>query len=128
VIQTEIEFLPMYVGQPLFAEVDTFLRQHGFVLHRFYPIVSRVIAPMLMGGDIYAGLSQSVWGDAIFVRDFTRLEMLDDEQLLRMATLLHDCYQSIDLVHHLLLEYDRRTGRAIASGYLAALKAQASVH
>jgi FkbM family methyltransferase len=127
VIQTEIEFLPMYVDQPLFADVDTFLRGQGFVLHRFYPIVSRVIAPLLVGNNIYAGLSQTVWGDAIFVRDFTRLDLIESDQLLRMATLLHDCYESIDLVHFLLLEHDKRSGKALAGTYLQKLKTTTDV-
>ena len=38
-------------------------------------------------------------------------ELLSDEQLLKMAALLHDCYQSIDLAYHLLLEHDRRRGK-----------------
>src|SRR5882762_1713843 len=42
-IHTEVEFLPMYVGQPLFSDVDQFLRQHGFVLHRFNPLVTRAV-------------------------------------------------------------------------------------
>jgi FkbM family methyltransferase len=31
-VQTEVEFNRMYEGQPLFADVDRFLRDHGFVL------------------------------------------------------------------------------------------------
>ena len=31
IIHTEVEFKPMYEGQPLFSEVDTFLREAGFV-------------------------------------------------------------------------------------------------
>ena len=121
VIQTEVEFLPMYVDQPLFADLDLFLRKHDFVFHRFFPTVSRVIQPMLVNQDIYAGMSQTVWADAIFVRDFTRLELLNDAQLLRMARIMHDCYKSYDLVLHLLLEHDRRTGGRLGPTYLAAL-------
>ncbi len=32
VVQTEVEFNPMYDGQPLFGDVDRFLRDRGFVL------------------------------------------------------------------------------------------------
>src|SRR5476649_3002680 len=110
IIQTEVEFLSMYVGQPLFSEVEMFLRQRGFMLHRFFPVVSRVIRPLLVGDDIRAGLSQVFWADAIFIRDITRLELLSDQQLLSMAVIAHDCYQSLDLVLHLLTEYDRRQG------------------
>ena len=62
VIHTEVEFLPMYVGQPLFSDVDQFLRQHGFVFHRFFPLTSRTIKPLLVNNDIYAGLSRGVLG------------------------------------------------------------------
>jgi FkbM family methyltransferase len=108
VIQTEVEFLPMYVDQPLFSDVDMFLRERGFVFHRFFPEVSRVIRPLVVGNNIYAGLSQLVWADAIFVRDFTKLEKLDDRQLLAIAAIVQECYNSIDLTLHLLNEYDRR--------------------
>jgi FkbM family methyltransferase len=33
ILYTEVEFKPMYLGQPLFAEIDQFLRAHGFRLH-----------------------------------------------------------------------------------------------
>ncbi|TAN55678.1 MAG: FkbM family methyltransferase, partial [Magnetospirillum sp.] len=72
VIQTEVEFMPMYVGQPLFSEVESFLRGRGFMLHRFFPLVSRVVRPLLVNNDIRAGLSQLLWADAVFVRDITR--------------------------------------------------------
>ena len=122
VIHTEVEFMQMYVDQPLFSDVELFLRQHGFVFHRFFPLTSRVIQPMVVGGDIYAGLSQTLWADAIFVRDFSRLELMNDDQLLKSAVLVHDCYESIDLAYHLLLEHDRRTGGRRAATYLDALK------
>ncbi|WP_241666984.1 FkbM family methyltransferase [Muricoccus nepalensis] len=123
VIQTEVEFLPLYADQPLYADVEQHLRARGFVLHRFFPTVSRVIAPMLVNNNIYEGMSQLVWADAIFVRDFTRPELFSDRQLLAAATILHDCYGSLDLVLHLLTEHDRRTGGARAPGYLGSLRA-----
>jgi len=126
VIHTEVEFMQMYVDQPLFSDVELFLRQHGFVFHRFFPLTSRVIQPMVVGGSIYSGLSQTLWADAIFVRDFSRLELMGDDQLLKMAVLVHDCYESIDLAYHLLLEHDRRTGGQRAATYLDALKGVAA--
>lgn len=109
VIHTEVEFLPMYIGQPLFSDVDRFLREHGFVLHRFEPLVSRTIKPLLRNNDPYAGFSQLFWADAVFVKDFIRLDNLDSDQLIRLSVILHECYRSYDLVAHLLLEHDRRT-------------------
>ena len=122
VIQTEVEFLAMYEDQPLFSDVDLFLRKQGFMLHRFYPEVSRVVRPLLVENNIYAGLSQLFWADAIFIRDITRLDLLADEQLLKMAAILHDCYASIDVVLHLLTEHDSRTGGRLGATYMSALQ------
>jgi len=119
VIQTEVEFLPMYVGQPLFSDVDQFLRQQGFVLHRFHPLISRTLKPMVINNDIYAGLSQLFWADAIFVRDFTNLATLDDRQLLVMAVVMHDVYKAFDLVLRLLLEHDKRHNTQLGAKYMA---------
>lgn len=123
VIQTEVEFLPLYKNQPLFSDVERFLRRAGFMLHRFFPTVSRTVAPLVLNGDIYAGLDQLVWADAIFVRDFTKLEKLQDIQLLKSARILHDCYKAYDLVLHLLTQHDGRTGGDLAARYLAGLTA-----
>jgi FkbM family methyltransferase len=121
VIQTEAEFLQMYIDQPLFSDIEIHLRQRGFVFHRFYPTVSRVFSPMIVGNDILSGLSQLLWADAVFVRDFTRLDLLTETQLLKTAMILHDCYQSFDLALRLLTEVDARSGTQLGNAYLAGL-------
>ena len=78
----------------------------------------------MVGGSIYSGLSQTLWADAIFVRDFSRLELMSDDQLLKTAAIVHDCYESLDLAYHLLLEHDRRAGGQKAATYLAGLKGE----
>ncbi len=119
VVQTEVEFVPMYRDQPLYGDIERLLRGHGFLLHKFEPLVSRVVKPMLLGGNIRAGFSQVLWTDAIFVRDPTKLGALDDGQLLRTAILLHDCYGSVDLALHFLLAHDKRTGQGLGQRYFA---------
>jgi FkbM family methyltransferase len=122
VIQAEVEFLPLYRGQPLFSDIDIFLRERGFVLHRFFPTVSRAVQPMMLNNDPYAGLGQLVWADAVFIRDFARLDALEDRQVLAMAAILHDAYAAYDIVFRLVAEHDRRHGTALAAGYLAGLQ------
>jgi len=122
VIQAEVEFLPLYKGQPLFSDMDQFLRGHGFMLHRFFPEVSRAIQPMMVNNDPYAGLGQLVWADAVFIRDITRLDALSDRQLLAMATILHDAYGAFDIAYRLVAEHDARTGGRVAGAYLAGLQ------
>jgi hypothetical protein len=58
-------------------------------------------------GNLWSGLNQLVWADAVFVRDFSRLELLDDRELLTMAAIMHDCYHSFDLTLHLFIKLDR---------------------
>jgi FkbM family methyltransferase len=120
-IHTEVEFLPMYVGQPLFSDVDQFLRQHDFMLHRFEPLTSRAIKPILVNNDPYAGFSQVFWADAIFMRDIVHLDRLSADQLLRLAVILHECYRSYDVALRLLTEYDRRSGTHHGEAYLKAI-------
>ncbi len=121
VIQTEVEFLPLYQQQPLFAEVELFLRGQGFMLHRFWPLKSRTVRPMLINGDIYYGLGQVFDGDAIFIPAFDRWPSLSVPRLAALAMLLHDLYGSFDLAHALLSQIDQRTGGRDAPAYLAAL-------
>jgi FkbM family methyltransferase len=121
VVHTEVEFLPMYVGQPLFSDVDQFLRRQGFVLHRFNPLVSRVVGPLAADSDPYEGLNQLLWADAVYVRDFQRLDFLSPEQLLRYAEIMHACYGSYDLALHALADHDRRLGTRYCEPYRSIL-------
>lgn len=121
VIQTEVEFLPLYKDQPLFSEVEQFLRSQGFIFHRFFPLESRILQPVLINGNTYGGLSQQVYADAVFVRDFISLDGYSDRQLLAAASIVHNCYDSMDLCLRFLYEYDRRTGSITAEHYFRRL-------
>lgn len=126
VIQAEVEFLPLYKGQPLYGEMEGFLAGHGFRLHRFFPTVSRAIQPVMVNNDPYAGMGQLVWADAVFIRDLIRLDALSDRQLLAMAAILHECYGSADIAYRLLAEHDARRGGSLAGGYLQGMQKQAA--
>lgn len=119
VIQTEVEFLPLYENQPLFSEVEMFLRSQGFIIHCFWPKPrTRALKPLVVEGNIHRGLNQVMDADAVFIRDFTKFDQLDSGQLLRMATVMHDIYQSLDVVLRLLIEHDRRLGSRFAAIYM----------
>jgi FkbM family methyltransferase len=118
VIQIEVNFLPMYIDMPLFAEIDTFLRQRGFCLHRFTPLVSRALQPFLVRNDIYEGVSQIFWTDAVYIRDFTKLASLTQQQLLAMAIILHEVYESWDVANIALASHDARFGTQLSPEYL----------
>src|SRR5262249_49269140 len=75
VVQTEVEFVPLYKDQPLFADVDTFLRGRGFQFHRM-SWTGRTFKPLILNNDANAAMSQMLWGDAIYVRDFMAFDQL----------------------------------------------------
>lgn len=122
VIQSEVEFMPMYENQPLFTDVDLFLREQGFVLHRFIDQTSRVVKPLIVDNNPYAGLSQLLWADAIFIRDFTRFDRLTADQLLKTALIMHDVYNSFDIALRALLTRDAMIGTRCGETYLRKLE------
>ena len=118
VIQTEVEFLPMYEGQPLFSEVELYLRGLGFTFHKFFPLTSRIVQPMLINNDIYSELSQATYADAIFVKDFTKFDQLDPEQLKKISLILNDIYGSLDIALRALMACDVKNKSNYAAEYL----------
>ena len=56
IIISEVEFIPLYNGQPLFSDLDIFLRNKGFRLFNFYHLYT------FPNGQMDAG-------DALFIRE-----------------------------------------------------------
>src|SRR5262249_27082561 len=99
VIRTEVEFVEMYRGQPLFADVDRLLRGRGFQFHTFPGFGSRAFKPLALKGEPNKGVRQFLWSDAIYVRDWMRLDELEAAKLRKYAILTHDVVESEDLTH-----------------------------
>lgn len=121
IVQTEVEFVPLYEQQPLFAEVDQVLRRNGFMFHRFLGISGRTFSPLMVNGDPNAALSQMLWSDAVYVPDLERLETLDSNSLLKLAALLHEIYGSFDLCYVVLAAHDRQFATTHAPRYFERL-------
>ena len=123
-IRTEVEFVELYKNQPMFADVDMFLRGRGFQFHTFAGFGRRTFKPLVLNGDLNSGLHQDIWSDALYVRDWMRLDALDELKLKKYAVLAHDLLKSFDLAHLVLAALDGKTGGNIAAAYLARLTAQ----
>jgi FkbM family methyltransferase len=123
VIEAEVEFLPIYKDQPLFGDLQIFMRSQGFVLHKLIDVASRCFMPQYFNNNRYAGMSQMLWADAIFVRDFTALKNYSTAGLLKTAYVMHDMYGSFDFVNFLLSEHDLREGTSLAIRYIQKLSA-----
>ncbi|NWJ41142.1 MAG: FkbM family methyltransferase [Geothrix sp.] len=118
-IVCEVEFVPLYLGQPLFGDVDAFLRSRGFTFHKFIGGAGRTVKPLVFNNDTNH-LNQQMWADAIFIRDLFHLDALTSDQLQKMAIFLA-LYGSPDVALFLLNEHDRRTGTKLGEPYLQAL-------
>jgi len=126
-IQTEVSFLPLYKGQPVFGDVDLELRAQGFVPHTFVSQFKLLIAPMQFK-DPYFGLNQVVEADIVYVRDFTRAESMEPEQLKHLAMVAHHCYGSFDLALNCIMQLVKRgiMERSVGERYLQSVNARAS--
>lgn len=123
VVQVEVEFLEMYENQPLFADVDRYLRGQGFKFHTFLGFGSRCFKPMLVNNDPNKGIHQILWSDALYVRDWLKLEALSADKIINYATLLHEVVGSPDLCLGLLEHLDSRAGTAHAKRYMEKMAA-----
>jgi FkbM family methyltransferase len=52
-IMTEVEFISLYEDQPLFSEVELFLRSHGFGLHNLYNLWTRPEGQLSSGDALF---------------------------------------------------------------------------
>lgn len=126
VVHTEVEFVEMYQGQPLFAEVDQCLRRAGFVFHRFASVHGRPLKPIHYLDNPLKPISQQLWADAVYVRDLWELRNFSLPDLLRTALILHEIYHSYDAAHHVLGKADARLAQRYLETVLGPSKSHAS--
>ncbi|QEX22018.1 hypothetical protein FRZ61_19470 [Hypericibacter adhaerens] len=128
-IHTEVSFVPLYLEQPPFGEIDRALRSWGFIPHAYASLNRRAIFPVIIDNDPYRGLNQLLEADIVYVRDFRRPERLDDEQLKFLAAIAYCCYGSYDLAIHALLLLAKRdavAGNGVEAFVAAIRKAAAA--
>jgi len=121
VVQCGVAFVELYEGQPLQADVDRFLRSQGFSFLRFSSVEGRPFKPVHLDGQPQSPISQILWADAIYVRDFQERERWSSRQLKAAIFVLHELYQAFDLAALLLSELDRRQQSDWQSCYLVSL-------
>ena len=108
VVHCEVEFSPLYLGQPLFPEVQSHLNARGFALidllvaHRYsHRVPSGRVAP-----------DRLIWADAVFFR-----EAVEDDPatLLVQALVALLVYRKPTLAEHLLRRRDALAGETLAA-------------
>jgi FkbM family methyltransferase len=115
-IVTELEFVPMYIDQPLFGDVCRFLSDQGLMFHKFEGIAGRTLRPTIVNDDPNFPIQQ-LWSDAVFVRDVLTLAQLSPRKLLKLALMAY-LYESGDLVIHCLRLHDERCGTQLLQTFL----------
>lgn len=102
-IRTEVCFMPLYKGQPLFADIDAFLRQFGFVPMRFIELhewrrSTKLKYPKRTEGAVHFSRGQIIHGDILYLRqpeDINAGTEGNCEKLLKLA-LIAICYGLLD--------------------------------
>ena len=123
IVDVEVDFIPLYKNQPLFADVDAFLRGRGFSLHHLQHY-GLTFKPNLVPQHVAATSQQSAWGDAVYVREFPVFDGLEPGALLKLAAILHENYRSCGLTARALAAHDRKCGTNLQSAYARMLATQ----
>ncbi len=97
-IVTEVAFVPLYEGQPLFHDQSKFLHDQGFGLTKFLFLKARYLR-----GRYSKTLhkkrhkNQLIDGDAVFVRSLASPDEIDSERLKHLAICADGIFDSHDL-------------------------------
>jgi FkbM family methyltransferase len=109
VIHSEVEFYPIYRGQPLFDSVFEFLTSHDFEIFDLL----RQTKYSYQGAD--EQLERLLWAEAIFVPSRDRIDGLDAEDTRRLARIMRDNYGAAGFSQWILDRHDERTQRSSAT-------------
>ena len=75
-IEIEVEFYPVYKQQPLFADIDDFLRGQGYILFDIHPIYWK----RSIGLEYGKSKGQLVWGEALYFKGDKLFEYLAEKK------------------------------------------------
>lgn len=122
VVHSEVEFCPVYKDQPLFSDVDLFLRARGFelieLMKRGYASYQDLPRPLTS--------SRLMWADAVYFMSPDALSAVSPQKLIKAAYIAHENYGMYDLAARYLRSYDECTGADTKSVYGARLCAPSS--
>lgn len=124
-IQTEVEFSHLYVGQPLFADVDIYLRKQGFTLFDLM-VESRPRTRATISSKLHQ--DQLLWGDAFYMRDLLRedieMNLKTSEQIFKLACIadvLHFPGYALELLEYLTINYSHNPNYNFANNIVETL-------
>jgi hypothetical protein len=105
-IRTEVSFFELYKDQPLFAEIDTYLRTRGFVAMRFIEMhdwrrLTSSKREDAKNCEIAHSNGQLMHGDVLYLRHPEDLETATEGGIIRLIrlALVAACYGHFDHAH-----------------------------
>lgn len=115
IVLTEVEFAPIYKSQPLFADIDSFMRGQGFYLLDLYNKSHSSYKASLFG-DLKSRL---MWADAVYVKEPHQFENADQSKLLKALLIAHTILHDASLSCFLLDIFDQRNNGSFLNAYQA---------
>ena len=118
-IQLEVSFAPLYEDQPSFGEIDCWMRDNGYLPHRFMDVKRWSIAPFVREGDLRKPFNQLLEADIVYIKDPVHLDRIPTDAVRKLTYVALDAYGSPDLAFHCLLHLEERG--VIAAGSVGSL-------
>ncbi|MBK8162145.1 MAG: FkbM family methyltransferase [Gammaproteobacteria bacterium] len=115
-IHSEAEFHQLYEDQPLFADLDIYLRGRNFMFGKFVGFGTRCIKPTLVNSNPNLG-THILWCDALYLKNWLDPSVFSNDKLIKYAIIGHDMYDYADLSYYLLKHLDERKGTNYARDY-----------
>jgi len=110
-IVAEVQFVPLYEDVPLFGDLCKHLIERDYIFHKFIGMAGRTLKPITLRNDPFSG-TQQLWADAIFITDYSKLETLAPDKLLKLGISAF-IYQSPDITFHCFKLYDDMQGTSL---------------
>ncbi|RUT08238.1 hypothetical protein DSM106972_014060 [Dulcicalothrix desertica PCC 7102] len=124
-IQIEVEFSPLYVNQPLFTDIDIFLRNQGFSLFDLAPSY-RTRSDSPIQSTLHPG--QILWADAFYFRDLIQenvnFNLKTPQQILKLACIadiMHFPDYALELLTYVTINYGHDPKYNFASSIIESL-------
>jgi len=118
IVDTEVEFIPIYKDQPVFGDIDVSLRSIDFQFVNFIKIFSRQMRPFILNDNLYSDGSQLMFAEsAVYMKNMMNWQNLPDEKIINLATILHDVYGYFDICTAILDVLEKRTGTPFVAKY-----------
>lgn len=96
-VEIEVEFIQQYERQPLFSEIEIFLRGIGFEFHSFLGFGTDYLKEYDVDNHNESDRHESwLWADALFIKKRDRWREMDGKKLEKMHRIATICYKIYD--------------------------------